>query len=107
MTTNIPHPGITAEAEVAPDPTGMRRPDADAIDWRSARLAERACCCSARPAVVAVMPPVSGRPHETDLLLCAHHYRASRQALERAGAAVMTVVGMAVDDDLWAVGKGA
>lgn len=57
--------------------------------WRaSLRLASRACCCAARPAVVAVMPSAPGRPHRTDLLLCRHHYRTSRQALAAAGAVV-------------------
>jgi hypothetical protein len=51
--------------------------------------ASRACCCLARPAVVVLIPPASGRPHRTDLLLCRHHYRASRQALAAAGAVVL------------------
>ena len=34
------------------------------------------------------MPPTAARPHETDLLLCGHHYRASRTALAAAGAVV-------------------
>lgn len=51
--------------------------------------AERACCCPARPVVVAVLPPRPGRDHPTDLLLCGHHYRASRDALRAAGATVM------------------
>jgi len=50
--------------------------------------AGRACCCPARPVVVAVIPPAAGRPHPTDLLLCGHHYRACRDGLEAAGAAV-------------------
>ncbi len=58
--------------------------------------AERACCCPARPAVVAVLPPAPGRDHETDLLLCGHHYRASRDALEAAGATVMVEGGQPV-----------
>jgi hypothetical protein len=37
---------------------------------------------------VAVMPPAGGRPYPVDLLLCAHHYRASAGALLAAGAAV-------------------
>lgn len=49
---------------------------------------DRACCCPARPAVTVIMPPAPGRPHPTDLLLCAHHYRASRAALDAAGAAI-------------------
>lgn len=47
----------------------------------------RSCCCPARPAVLVVMPPVPARPHETDLLLCEHHFRVSRPALAAAGAA--------------------
>jgi hypothetical protein len=35
-----------------------------------------------------VMPPTQVRPHDTDLLLCGHHYRASRTALAAAGAVV-------------------
>jgi len=57
--------------------------------------AERACCCPAKPAVVAVLPPAPGRDHETDLLLCGHHYRESRRALEAAGAIVMAEDGPA------------
>jgi hypothetical protein len=52
------------------------------------RTAERACCCSARPVVIAVMPPKPGRDHPTELMLCAHHYRASREALAASGATV-------------------
>ncbi len=58
--------------------------------------AERACCCPARPAVVAVLPPGPGRDHATDLLLCGHHYRASRAALGAAGATVMAGDGQPV-----------
>jgi hypothetical protein len=58
--------------------------------------AERACCCPARPAVVAVLPPGPGRDHATDLLFCGHHYRAARHALDAAGAAVMDETGQPV-----------
>jgi hypothetical protein len=58
--------------------------------------AERACCCPAKPAVVAVLPPAPGRDHQTDLLLCGHHYRASRDALRTAGATVMAEGGQPV-----------
>lgn len=47
-----------------------------------------ACCCPANPVVRAVMPATGARPHETELLLCGHHYRVSRQALAAAGATV-------------------
>jgi hypothetical protein len=51
-------------------------------------VVERACCCPARSAVRIVMPPSPTRGHETELLLCGHHYRASAEALSAAGAAV-------------------
>ena len=35
-----------------------------------------------------IMPPAQGRPGETDLLLCGHHYLVSRHALAAAGASV-------------------
>jgi hypothetical protein len=59
----------------------------DAIPSREAP-GSLACCCPARAMVQVVMPPISARPHETDLLLCGHHYRASRIALAAAGAVV-------------------
>ena len=55
---------------------------------RALRSAERACCCPAKPAVVALMPPAPGRTRAADLLLCRHHYRASRKALAAAGATI-------------------
>jgi hypothetical protein len=58
--------------------------------------AAHACCCSARPVVVAVMPPSPCRPHPTGILLCAHHFRASRAALVTAGASVLDRDGMPV-----------
>ena len=35
-----------------------------------------------------VIPPTAARAHETELLLCGHHYRVSRAALAAAHAAV-------------------
>jgi hypothetical protein len=67
--------------------TAALRPLDDTIPAHRA-LADRACCCSARAMVRVIMPPTPTRPHRTDLLLCGHHYRASRQALAAAGAAV-------------------
>jgi len=58
--------------------------------------AERACCCPARPAVIALLPPGPGRDHSTDLLLCGHHYRRARHALDAAGAAILDETGRAV-----------
>ena len=49
---------------------------------------DQACCCVARAVVRVIMPPAAGRPHETELLLCGHHYRAARAALSAAHARV-------------------
>ena len=59
-------------------------------------FAGRACCCPAKPAAVVVMPPADGRPYPVDLLLCAHHYRASVGALLAAGAAVYDAGGVVI-----------
>jgi hypothetical protein len=59
------------------------------IDWNVLRTATRACCCVARPAVIALIPPGQGRASYTDLLLCMHHFRASRQALIASNASLL------------------
>jgi hypothetical protein len=64
--------------------------------WEALVAADHACCCSARAAVVVVMPPAAGRQHATELLLCGHHYRASRQALAAAGASAFDRDGVPV-----------
>lgn len=67
----------------------VRGPARGEADWaRRLATAERACCCTARPAVAVVLRPAENRPHPTDLLLCGHHYRASADALAAAGAIV-------------------
>lgn len=58
--------------------------------------ASRACCCPGRPAVTVLMPPGPGRSHVTDLLLCGHHFRASRQALRAVGATAYDETGQLV-----------
>jgi hypothetical protein len=40
---------------------------------------------------MALMPATSTRPRPVDLWLCGHHWRASRQALDAAGAVVRMV----------------
>ena len=54
---------------------------------------ERACCCSARPMMIAMIPPGEGRPASVDLWLCGHHYRKSQKALTAAGAEVAAAPG--------------
>jgi hypothetical protein len=48
-----------------------------------------------------VMPPATGRPHETELLLCGHHYRVSRGALAAAHARVDELPGSSADAAAW------
>jgi hypothetical protein len=76
------------------------RPLDDAIPARDA-TAGPACCCPAKAAVLVTMPPTRARLHETDLLLCGHHYRASRSALAAAGAVVRPVPGTSPDVAAW------
>ena len=66
-----------------------------------ADLTDQACCCVARAVVRVVMPPTAGRPHETELLLCGHHYRASRAALSAAHATVHELAGNFADPSAW------
>lgn len=65
------------------------------------RYAGRACCCTAQPAVIALMPPAGDRQSATDLLLCGHHYRASKAALAAAGATILDMKGMRLADGEW------
>ena len=66
-----------------------------------AGLPGRACCCPAKAAVRVIMPPAQGRPGETDLLLCGHHYLVSRRALSAAGASVRELPGTSPDVASW------
>ena len=88
-----------------PDPVSATGPAAPPevllINWRAVRRAAHSCCCSARPAVVAVMPPGPGREHRTELLLCGHHYRASLAALAAAGAVVVDMSGIPLAGYEW------
>ena len=40
------------------------------------------------------MPPTTTRPRQTELLLCGHHYRGSREALAAANATVTELPGI-------------
>jgi len=71
------------------------------LSANSAGLADRACCCTARAAVRVTMPPGPSRPHSTELLLCGHHYRVSRQALAAAKAVVRELPGTPPDVSSW------
>jgi hypothetical protein len=70
----------------APAPAHDRAADGRAGWTALLAHAELSRCCSARPAMVAVFSPRHGRSRPVDLLLCGHHYRASRASLAKAGA---------------------
>lgn len=79
-------PGGQPGAAPAPQASAWQSQTAYRISVLTLRLADRACCCAAKPAVVAVMPWTPGRRHRTDLLMCMHHFRLSQGALAAAGA---------------------
>lgn len=60
--------------------------------WR----ADRSCCCSAPPAFTVIVARKLPTPHSVDLLLCRHHYRQNRTALEGLGALVLAADGHVV-----------
>lgn len=88
----------------APGPTPAE-PTVASLEWVVELLrADRACCCSARPAVVAVLPPTGDRPHRVELLLCGHHHRLLRHSLAASGAIFFDRAGepLTVRDDPFA-----
>ena len=91
MSPNFLHP--SARKGGAPDDTAIPLP--------AAYRADRSCCCPARPVMAVIMPPAPGRLDGTDLLLCGHHYRASRRALAAASAIVYELPGMPEDTAEW------
>jgi hypothetical protein len=86
-------PGGTARTAASYDPADPRTSEAGADD--------RACCCPGRPAVLVIMPATRARPHETELLLCGHHYRISRHALAQVHAAVHELPWMTDGTTAW------
>ena len=78
------HPSASKNQAPAPRPLDDLLPSRPVEPGR----AERACCCPARAMVQVTMPPSPTRPHQTELLLCGHHSRVSRQALAAAGARI-------------------
>lgn len=57
-------------------------PDPDEVIGRS-------CCCPASPVARVLLPPTRERPLYTGLLLCGHHLRASRPALDARHAIIV------------------
>lgn len=56
-----------------------------------------ACCCTAPAAYAVVLPPGPALPNPPEILLCAHHLRASQQRLVALGAAVYDDLGRLVE----------
>ena len=72
--------------------------DDDQATWNDPpRLADRSCCCPARPVVRVLIPVTSEHPHSVDLLLCGHHYLASRAALAAANAIAIDETGTVLE----------
>ncbi len=86
MNARFPH--TSGRRASAPGP-----PHADTAGVSVQAMIGPACCCPANPVVRVVMPATAARPHRTELLLCGHHYRVSRQALAAANATVTELQG--------------
>ena len=95
MNTSFLYPPAGKDDEAAKGPAG----NAASVSEDRADMA--ACCCPAQAMVRVVMPPTAARPHETDLLLCGHHYRVSRRALAAAHANVLELPWTPRDTAAW------
>lgn len=78
-----------------------RDPGAATLAASPAELPGSACCCPAKAAVRVIMPPALGRPGETDLPLCGHHYLVSRHTLATAGASLRELPATSPDVASW------
>ncbi len=85
------------------DDQAAKRPAGNAADVAEdmADMAGHACCCLAQAMVRVIMPATATRPHETDLLLCGHHYRVSRRTLAAAHAIVLELPWTPRDTAAW------
>jgi hypothetical protein len=86
-------------AQEAADQQATAEPDP--VYTATPRYSGRACCCPARPAVVAVLAPSACRPSETDLLFCGHHYRGLLPALAAQGATILDIGGQPLTAGSW------
>ena len=94
--TTPPHHELKADWETVPP--------ARVLDWTMELVAaDRACCCSAKPAVAVVLPRSDLDTEPVALLLCGHHYRASREALRARSAEVYDRHGRLITDEQWLV----
>jgi len=98
-TSSLYPPAGTGDAAAQRSPGNVASMPADL-----AELADRACCCPAQAMIRVILPPTAARPHETELLLCGHHYRVARQALTAAHAAVCELPWTPRDTAAWILG---
>jgi len=90
------------KAPIRNGPSAERIGDGDAsVSAKSWALADHACCCPGKATVLVTIPPSPSRRHSTELLLCGHHYRVSRQSLAAAGAVVRELPGTPSDVSSW------
>jgi hypothetical protein len=102
MFMSYQHPSYLGRLQRQAEQAATAPPREAAAVYRPARrYCERACCCDARPAVVAVIRPAGDRSAPTDLLLCGHHYRQSRRALARERAVVLDLDGYPLPPGDW------
>jgi hypothetical protein len=99
MTRHRPAPAAPTAAP-GPAPSQPATPDAAFVPqtvwpprrWSPVGCAPEACCCAAAPVVQVVLPPAAGRA-PAELLLCGHHFRASKEALTARDALFFDVLG--------------
>jgi hypothetical protein len=78
-----------AEADLLlPDDTAGFISAGRSDDHDRTAVVERSCCCPSRPTVRVLVPSATDPASRIDLLLCGHHYRASRTALIDVRASV-------------------
>jgi hypothetical protein len=75
--------------QTGPSPTAVWPP----TQWTAVADSPTACCCAAGPVVQVVLPPAEARG-PVELLLCGHHFRASREALTGRDAVFFDVLGV-------------
>jgi hypothetical protein len=98
-TSSLYPPAGKDDAAAQPTPGNVASMPANMADL--ADLADRACCCPAQAMVRVILPPTAARPHETELLLCGHHYRVARHALTAAHAVVCELPWTPRDTAAW------
>jgi hypothetical protein len=87
---------VAAHAEPPADP------EPAAVCTLDRRYCNRACCCAAPPVAIVMMPAAACADGATiDLLLCGHHFRASKPALAAVGATILDIKGHPLTAGAW------